>query len=65
MTRELVLAAWVAVALLLISSELISIASARRTTSVRSLLDGMTSGNTRFVLVFVGWVWIGWHFFAR
>lgn len=65
MTRTVLLAAWAFVALLFVTAEALSMVSRRRYVGFASLLDGATRTTLRVLLVFVGWMWIGWHFFAR
>jgi hypothetical protein len=65
MTRSIVLAAWAVAALLLVSCEILSVATHRRYLGIRVLLQRMTSGRIRLSLAFIAWMWVGWHFFAR
>ncbi len=65
MTRTAILAVWAFLALLLVGCEALSLLSRRRFTGLQGFLDRLTRGNVRFVAVFVGWMWLGWHFFAR
>jgi hypothetical protein len=65
MTRSLVLAAWALGALLLVGSEVLSVVSKRRYIGGAALLRRWTSGRLRLIAFFVGWMWVGWHFFAR
>lgn len=64
MTRDVVLGAWACVALMFIGSEVLAVVS-DRTAGFRELLQRAVSSNWRIVLAFIGWMWIGWHFFAR
>ncbi|HVA73599.1 MAG TPA: hypothetical protein VNF71_03450 [Acidimicrobiales bacterium] len=66
MTRTAVLAVWAVVAALFAACELVSIATHRRYTGVQGFLDRIGgASNRRLVVLFVGWMWVGWHFFAR
>jgi hypothetical protein len=65
MTRSAVLAGWAFLALLFVACEALSILSRGRFTGLQGLLDRLTRGNVAFAAVFVGWMWLGWHFFAR
>ena len=65
MTRDAILAGWAFLALLLVGCEVLSLSSRRRFTGLQGLLDRLTRGNVAYVALFVGWMWLGWHFFAR
>jgi hypothetical protein len=64
-TRTVVLSAWVFAALLLVGCEVLSAATDRRYAGMLSVLERLAASRLRFVLLFVGWMWLGWHFFAR
>lgn len=64
-TRYIVLATWALLSFLLIGCEALSIATKRRFCGVQGLLDHITKTNVRLVLALVGWMWLGWHLFAR
>jgi hypothetical protein len=64
MTRDLFLAAWLCVALLFLLAELLAFMT-DRAAGFREILQRLVSGNWRLVFVFLGWMWMGWHFFAR
>ncbi|HXW38910.1 MAG TPA: hypothetical protein VEJ44_04385 [Acidimicrobiales bacterium] len=65
MTRDAVLGLWAVVAVVLMACELAALLRRDGTAGVRELLAVLTDGRVRFVLFFVGWMWLGWHFFAR
>lgn len=65
MTRSTILALWSFGAILLVTCEVVSVLSRRRYAGLSDVLQRMTTGRLRFVVMFVGWMWIGWHFFAR
>lgn len=66
MTRLAFLAAWALVAALFAACELVSVVTHRRYSGAQGLLDRLGGGsNRRLLLLFVGWMWVGWHFFAR
>lgn len=66
MTRTVVLVGWAVVALLFVSCQVISMVTHRRYAGAQDLMDRLTGGSTpRMVAIFVGWMWVGWHFFAR
>ena len=65
MTRQVALWLWAAVALLLAGCEALSLVSGRRLAGFRKVLDLFSASTLRLVVVFLGWMWLGWHFFAR
>lgn len=65
MSRTALLAAWAAIGLLLVGCEVLSVVTRRRYAGALELLARLTAGPVRFVVVFLGWMWLGWHFFAR
>ena len=65
MIRPVILAGWALVALLVVACELVSLLTHRRYAGFSSLLERASSGRIGLVLCFVGWMWVGWHFFAR
>lgn len=65
MTRQIVLGIWALVAVLLLACEALSMSTHRRVAGVGDLLRRLSAGRGRLVAVFVGWMWVGWHFFAR
>ena len=65
MTRSLILAAWALGVLLLVSCEVLSVVTKRRYIGFAALLRRWTDGRLRLAAFFIGWMWLGWHFFAR
>jgi hypothetical protein len=65
MTRTLILAAWALGALLVIGCEILSVATKRRSIGLAALLRRWCDGRLRLAAFFLGWMWVGWHFFAR
>jgi Family of unknown function (DUF6186) len=65
MTRPLFLALWALGALLLVGAELAARVSHGRWARLSELLDRMTDRTVSFVALFVGWMFVGWHLFAR
>jgi hypothetical protein len=45
--------------------ELLSLPRGSRVPGVGRVIDLLVASNVRFVVFFVGWMWLGWHFFAR
>jgi hypothetical protein len=64
-SRDAILACWALVAAVFIGCQVLSVLSRRRFQGAQGLLDGVTSRTWSFALLFVGWMWLGWHFFAR
>jgi hypothetical protein len=64
-TREAVLWVWAVVVAGLVLCEPLSLATRRRTASIGTLLAVLGASRLRLVAVFVGWMWVGWHLFAR
>ena len=67
MTRQVVLWVWAAVAAAMVGSELAArIRGARpRVANIVDVLAVLSSKTWRLVPVFVAWMWLGWHLFAR
>jgi hypothetical protein len=65
MTRAIILGGWVLVGLLLVTCEVLSIATHRGYAGIAWVLERATSSRLGLILFFLGWMWLGWHFFAR
>ncbi len=67
MTRTLILAIWVVLAVAFVACELLAILTHHRYAGIRGLLAEIArnGGTVRFVALYIGWMWVGWHFFAR
>lgn len=65
MSRDLILAGWSLLALLFLGSEMASALSGGRIVGLLGLMARLTRRNVVFVVFFLGWMWVGWHFFAR
>ncbi|HZE15791.1 MAG TPA: DUF6186 family protein [Mycobacterium sp.] len=66
MTERIVfLIVWAVVAGLLIACEVLSWASRRQVANTGRVLDLLTRTTGRMIAMFIGWMWVGWHFFAR
>lgn len=63
--RDATWAIWSAIALLLVASQVAAIVSRGRLPRAGDLLRLMTASPTRRALVVLGWMWLGWHTFAR
>jgi len=64
MTRAVVLATWAMLAAGLVACEVLSLLG-RGVASVGTVVGAASANPVRRVLLFVGWMWVGWHFFAR
>ncbi|HAM00830.1 MAG TPA: hypothetical protein DCQ30_01160 [Acidimicrobiaceae bacterium] len=64
MTRALVLAVWATVAAGPVVCEVLALRG-RGVAGLRTALGALSATGARRVLLFVGWMWVGWHFFAR
>jgi hypothetical protein len=65
MTRLALLAVWAAIAASVVACELLSVANRRRTAGLDRFLRLVGAGRWRTFPLFLGWMWLGWHFFAR
>jgi len=65
MTRVVCLAVWAAIGASLVGCELFAVLTRGRTAGAGRVLKTMTNGRIQTLLLFVGWMWLGWHFFAR
>lgn len=65
MTRSLVLTGWVLVLALFVATEVISRRSHGRYGTLAAVRDRVLRPLPVFAVTFVGWLWLGWHFFAR
>lgn len=65
MTRQLAMWLWALLAALLVGCEALSVATRRRFAGVRKVLDLASASDAGLVVVLLGWMWLGWHFFAR
>jgi hypothetical protein len=62
----MVLAVWALLALLALSCEALSLVTGgREVAGVGELLRSLSNGRARLIAQSVGWMWLGWHFFAR
>lgn len=65
MTRAIDLGIWAFVALLLVGCQVVAVLSRYRFGGFSRLMDKLTRTTPRMLVIFVGWMWLGWHFFAR
>jgi hypothetical protein len=62
--RDVGYAIWAVVLLGMVAAEVIAI-RARRFARLGDVLAALTRTMWSRVLMLVGWMWLGWHFFAR
>ena len=65
MSRALFLAAWALVAATFVGIESTSLATRRRVPGLVETLRALTRGTAGRLVLFLGWMWLGWHIFAR
>jgi len=65
MTRDLVLGVWAALGAVVVACVILSVGAGRRLPTFGALIDRATRRPVWRVLLLVGWMWLGWHFFAR
>ena len=69
MTRHAVLAVWAVLGAGAVSCEVAArlhvTVGGRRLAALSEVLDRLTARTPSLVVVFVGWMWLGWHLFAR
>lgn len=65
MTRAVVLSIWAVVGAVAVVCEVVSLGSPRRVAGFADVLDRFSARRWRLVVAFLGWAWLGWHFFAR
>ena len=65
MTRYFVLSGWVLVLAFVVMTEVISRRSHGRYGTLAAVRDRIMRPLPVYVITFVGWLWLGWHFFAR
>ncbi len=65
MSRDLALEIWCAVALGLVSCVVLARVTGGRYATLRRVLHLLTATRPRTAAAFLGWMWVGWHLFAR
>jgi hypothetical protein len=63
--RDLSLAIWALCAALLVACEVLGRVWRDRFAPASSFLGSLSGTRVRALALFVGWMWLGWHFFAR
>jgi hypothetical protein len=64
-TRQVVLGVWALLAAGLVGCEVLAVVSRGRVAGARGALGLLVAAPWRMAACFVGWMWLGWHFFAR
>lgn len=65
MTHEIVLWVWGALGAAAVACEAAAVTSRGRVAPLGEALGRLAAARWRMVACFVGWMWVGWHFFAR
>jgi hypothetical protein len=65
MMRAVFLGVWAAVALALVVCEVAAVVRHDRQAGFGELLRRLVGNWRRMIAVYLGWMWLGWHFFAR
>jgi hypothetical protein len=65
MTHAAALAVWAALALMVVLAEALAHAGRHRVRGVGSLVAPLLARAPSRVVLLLGWMWLGWHFFAR
>jgi len=65
MSRHILLGCWAAIAVAACACEVAAVATGGRIRRLVGLMATLTRRDRVLVVAFVGWMWLGWHFFAR
>lgn len=65
MTRMVVLTVWAVLAAAVVICVALGVGSGRVLPTFGALVDRVTCRWPGRVLLVLGWMWLGWHFFAR
>jgi hypothetical protein len=65
MTRTVALAIWAVLAGLLVACEFLSLLTRRRLAGLLETTTRISATPALRVALLLGWMWLGWHFFAR
>lgn len=65
MTRSDALAVWSFLALALVAAEALAHLGRRRVRGFASLATPLLARTPSRLALLLGWMWLGWHFFAR
>lgn len=64
-SRAIVIVGWAVLAAALVGCGLLPYLARRRVATLFELARRLTRRRLGFAAAFVGWLWIGWHFFVR
>ena len=64
-TRDATLAVWAALGALAVAAELAALAWRGRVPGIGAVLDRIGSNRVGRAALVLGWMWLGWHAFAR
>ncbi|HTX00280.1 MAG TPA: DUF6186 family protein [Acidimicrobiales bacterium] len=65
MTRTIALALWGVLAGLVVLCELLSLATRRRLAGFLAAASFLSTAPASRLVLLLGWMWLGWHLFAR
>lgn len=65
MTRPEILGLWVAVVAVLGGCQVLALVDRRHFAGITELLHRLTCSAPRRAVLLLGWMWLGWHLFAR
>jgi len=65
MTRDLFLGIWAFLALLLVAIEVLARRGIAPWATARQFLRAMGRHDAVALVLLLGWMWLGWHLFAR
>jgi hypothetical protein len=63
--RTLTIAAWIALGVVFLALQILAAATRRLFPGVGTALDRIVALPAGRVVVALGWMWLGWHVFAR
>ncbi len=63
--RDTTWVVWSALALLLVACEVAAVLPGGRFPGAGALLRMLTASPARRAVLLIGWLWLGWHTFAR
>ncbi len=64
-THVVISTGWVLVAAGIVIGQVLALSGRTSLVTLRRLLVGLTAQRWSRFVVFMGWMWVGWHFFAR
>jgi hypothetical protein len=64
-SRALTLLVWALLGAVTVGLAVLSVTRPRWLPTLRAALEALAASPWRRPLVILGWMWLGWHFFAR